>query len=85
MTRAQGLKTLKIAEARQLASSGAGRMLRQAAGLTNAELARAVGVDPSTCFRWENGERTPTGDQAVRYAEFLAELRELHSPRKARR
>jgi DNA-binding transcriptional regulator YiaG len=75
-------KALKIVEARQLASSGAGRMIREAAGLSLAELGTAIDADASTVFRWESGERTPTGQHAVRYALFLAQLRELHSPRR---
>ena len=72
MTRAE--KTLKIAKARQLASSGTGRMLRQAAQLNGYELARAIDVDPSTLWRWENGERTPRGEWAIRYVDFLERL-----------
>ena len=72
MTQAE--KALRIAKARQLARSGAGRMLREAAGLNGHELARAIGVDPSTIFRWESGERRPRGKWAIRYVEFLDQL-----------
>jgi transcriptional regulator with XRE-family HTH domain len=70
----QADKTLKLVKARQLARSGTGRMLRQAAGLNGHELARAIDVDPSTLWRWEAGERRPHGDGALRYVEFLERL-----------
>jgi transcriptional regulator with XRE-family HTH domain len=70
----QAEETLKIAKARQLARSGAGRMLREAAGLNGHELARAIDVDPSTLWRWEEGSRRPRGEWAIRYADFLEEL-----------
>jgi DNA-binding transcriptional regulator YiaG len=65
-----------LVEARQLAASGAGRMIREAAGLSVAELGRAIGADASTVWRWENGERTPTDVRAVAYRDFLVELRD---------
>ena len=71
-----------LVEARQLAASGAGRMIREAAGLSLAELGRAIDVDPSAVWRWENGERTPTGVYAVRYRDFLVELRETDRARR---
>jgi DNA-binding transcriptional regulator YiaG len=73
-----------LVEARQLASSGAGRMIREAAGLSLAEFARAIDVDPSTVFRWESGERMPTGEYAVRYRDFLRELRETYTATRRR-
>ena len=72
MTQAE--KTLKIVKARQLATSGTGRMLREAAQLNGHELARAIGVDASTIWRWENGERKPQGEWAIRYVNFLERL-----------
>lgn len=71
-----------LIEARQLAASGAGRMIREAAGLSLAELGRAIDVDPSAIWRWEHGERSPTGVHAVRYRDFLVELRETYAARR---
>jgi DNA-binding XRE family transcriptional regulator len=71
-----------LAEARQLALSGGGRMLRELAGLNQSELARAVDVDQSTLWRWEAGERVPSGEHAIRYAKFLRELSERYSARR---
>lgn len=57
-------------------------MIRQHANLTRAEVARAVGVDPSTVSRWESGERRPRGAAAARYADLLRRLSPSgpHSP-----
>jgi DNA-binding transcriptional regulator YiaG len=70
---------LSIVAARQLAVSGAGQMIREAAGLSLAEVGAACGVDASTVFRWEEGTRRPSGQRAVDYAAFLERLREAHT------
>ncbi|MGY1708666.1 helix-turn-helix domain-containing protein [Geodermatophilus sp. SYSU D00758] len=44
---------------------------RLAAGLTTTQLARKVGVAPSTVSRWENGVRTPAPDVWPRLAAAL--------------
>jgi DNA-binding transcriptional regulator YiaG len=72
-----GMETaLLIMEARDAASSGKGERLRQAAGLSQGELADAIGVTPACVSRWEAGIRRPRGDAAVRYARALRELAE---------
>lgn len=65
---------VQVSRARQLSRSGAARSIRIAAGLSMSEVARAVGVEPSTILRWEAGERTPRGEAAARYAALLEEL-----------
>lgn len=75
-------RTLSIIEARRLAASGAGRMIREAAGLSLAEVGLAIDADPSTVFRWETGERRPSGQRAVDYAAFLERLRDTHGRRR---
>jgi transcriptional regulator with XRE-family HTH domain len=57
-------------------------MIREAAGLSLAEVAAACGADPSSVYRWETGERRPSGERAVRYAAVIAELRDRNSPRR---
>lgn len=64
----------RLAGVRDLTHSGQARKIRQHANLTRAEVARAVGVDPSTVSRWESGERRPRGTAAIRYAELLRRL-----------
>jgi transcriptional regulator with XRE-family HTH domain len=66
--------TLLIVEARDAAASGRGRRLRQAAGLSQPELAAAVGVSTPLVSRWEAGARRPRGNSAIRYAQLLRAL-----------
>jgi DNA-binding transcriptional regulator YiaG len=54
--------------------SGEARQIREAARLTQSELARSVGVDHTTLCRWESGERLPRGEAALRYAALLDRL-----------
>ncbi|MCX4557964.1 helix-turn-helix domain-containing protein [Streptomyces phaeochromogenes] len=52
------------------------RAIREAAGLTQAEVADAVGVTPQAVALWESGNRTPRGHLLDRYAEALRAMRE---------
>lgn len=64
-----------VARGRRYAQTRLGRRVREAAGLSVAELAEAVGVDPGTVRRWETGERLPRREEAVRYGRLLDVLR----------
>lgn len=75
-------QTLKLAQARRLATSGEGKTAREAAGLSLREVADVIGVSVSGLFRWENGDRRPRGEPAVAWAEFLEQLATI-SPRRA--
>nr|HDO80594.1 XRE family transcriptional regulator [Candidatus Bathyarchaeota archaeon] len=35
------------------------RLLRRTLGLSQEKLAKKLGIDPSTLWRWENGKRRP--------------------------
>ena len=50
------------------------RLLRLKAGLTQAEIAAAIGVERPTVSRWEAGIRSPRGAHAEAYAELLRGL-----------
>lgn len=50
------------------------RMLRLKAGLTQAEIAAAIGVERPTISRWESGLRSPRGPNAEAYADLLRGL-----------
>ena len=50
------------------------RVLRLAAGLSQTEVATAVGVDRATVSRWETGSREPAGSNRDAYAEALDEM-----------
>jgi transcriptional regulator with XRE-family HTH domain len=63
-----------LIEAREAVASGRAVRLRQDAGLSQREVARAVGVTPGCITRWELGERRPTGAVAVRYGRVLREI-----------
>jgi len=67
---------LALVRVRQMVASGQARMIREAAGLSLAELASAVGpgVSPTTVWRWEAGERQPRGDAAIAYGRLLVRL-----------
>jgi transcriptional regulator with XRE-family HTH domain len=69
--------TLGIAVARRLAASGAGRSIRLRSALSLREVARRVGVEVSTVWRWENGQRAPRGPRAARWADLLNDLDEV--------
>lgn len=63
-----------VASVRAMAASGEAKRRRIARDLPIGEIARAVGVDTATVWRWENGKRSPRGERAVRYAKVLASL-----------
>ena len=44
---------------------------RRAAGLSQKELARRLGIDPTTLARWERGEREPSARLAAKLHSFL--------------
>lgn len=47
------------------------RQLREQAGLTQKQLAEAVGVDQSAVARWESGENHPTAERIMQIADVL--------------
>jgi transcriptional regulator with XRE-family HTH domain len=73
---------VKIADARDHARSGAGRLVRLTAGISLREMAREIGVDPSALLRWERGEHRPTGAAAARWVDELHRLAEREMPRR---
>jgi transcriptional regulator with XRE-family HTH domain len=65
-----------VRAAQRLPTPAAARSIRQAAGVTQHELADELGIDRVTVARWELGERTPRGELRLRYIRLLDELRE---------
>jgi DNA-binding transcriptional regulator YiaG len=61
----------KLVEVRAAVRSGKARQLRESAGISQAEVAAAIGVTPAAVSRWEAGARKPTGLAAQRYAQLL--------------
>jgi transcriptional regulator with XRE-family HTH domain len=60
--------------ARQYCADGRAREIRQAARLSLADMARAVGCSLEALSRWERGERRPTRALAVRFGRVLIDL-----------
>ncbi|WP_328741292.1 helix-turn-helix transcriptional regulator (plasmid) [Streptomyces erythrochromogenes] len=53
--------------------------LRRAAGLTQRQVAQAVGVQPLQILRWEAGEAEPRpGERRVAYSRLLQGLAQQH-------
>ena len=63
-----------IAEARSAIQTGRGRTIREAASISQTEIAEAVGVSHSAVSLWEAGKRLPRRDTAVQYALVLRRL-----------
>ncbi|MCX4973143.1 helix-turn-helix transcriptional regulator [Streptomyces sp. NBC_00620] len=53
------------------------KAVREAAGLTLAQVGSAVGVTAQAVGLWESGRRTPRGTLLDRYAEAISAMREL--------
>lgn len=66
LTRSQRRKSLPKPRVR--------RALRLQAGLTQAEVAEAIGVSRPAVVRWESGERTPRNPHLDKYVELLRRL-----------
>ena len=52
------------------------RLIREAAGVTQTQLAESLGVHRMTILRWESGERRPRGLYLAAYSLALREMRE---------
>jgi transcriptional regulator with XRE-family HTH domain len=63
-----------LIEGRSAASTGRGARMRETAGLSQAELARLVGVTSAAISRWEAGERVPSETYSIRYARALRKI-----------
>jgi DNA-binding transcriptional regulator YiaG len=65
----------ELALIRQAAATGEAKAVRVGARLSLADLAREIGVAPSTVCRWEKGSRSPRGLPAIAYGRLLRRLR----------
>lgn len=54
--------------------SGAAKITRERAGVTQREIAAACGVSAQTIALWETGQRTPSGPPALEYGKLLRQL-----------
>jgi DNA-binding transcriptional regulator YiaG len=71
-----GRQALDLAEVRRLARSGEARRIRVDSGLSESEIAAAVGVSTAAISRWETALRRPTGRAALAYRRLLVKLME---------
>jgi DNA-binding transcriptional regulator YiaG len=63
-----------VAATRADLASGTAREAREAAGLSRAEFAEALGVSRQTVGNWETGRVKPTAEHALAYGRLLARL-----------
>jgi DNA-binding XRE family transcriptional regulator len=70
------LEVVDIARGRELLRSGRAKALRESLHLSRGDIARQLGVDPSTYGRWEEALRTPRAEQAVEVAHLFRQLSE---------
>jgi DNA-binding transcriptional regulator YiaG len=64
----------QLARATTLSTSGEGRKIREASGVSLPPLALAIGASVPTLSRWERGLSKPRGDAAVRWVKALEDL-----------
>ncbi|WP_420038135.1 helix-turn-helix transcriptional regulator (plasmid) [Streptomyces sp. cg28] len=72
-----------VAPEADLPEIAARRALREQAGLSKAQVARALGVSPSTVGGWETGRRDPSGEVRTKYAYLLDGLAAKFAPEPA--
>jgi len=68
------MNTTQLAKVRAAAKTGSARRVRQAAGITQPEIAADVRVSAAAISRWEAGARAPRGAAALRYLRVLEQL-----------
>jgi transcriptional regulator with XRE-family HTH domain len=59
---------------RRLQDSGQARRIREQAGVSVALLARSIGVQEATVWRWETGRSRPREDAALRWLAALERM-----------
>lgn len=60
-----------LARVRHLAAAGTAKQVRVSAGVSQLEIAHAIGVTHAAISNWENGIRRPRGSAALRYLAVL--------------
>ena len=75
MTTAQSELLERVRARRTLPVTEERRRIREAANVTQHELARALGVSWTAIYRWERGSRPRAREHEVAYADLLLELK----------
>lgn len=65
----------KIRARRDLPSPTVRRLIREQAGLSQQDIAEALGATRAAVSRWESGQREPRGDLLVAYVTLLRRLK----------
>lgn len=65
-----------IAEARAACASGELRRMRRRMGLSQREVAAAIGLDHNAIHRWESNRHMPRTEHALLLGRFLRDLAE---------
>jgi DNA-binding transcriptional regulator YiaG len=68
------LSSSQILELRDWLATGRAVEIRSRAGLSRSAIARDLGVADSALWRWEHGQRIPTGLYAAAYYGLLSRL-----------
>lgn len=58
-------------------ATGRARLIRRQAGLSQADVARSIGGSASAVAAWENRQRRPRGELAMRYGSLLNALADM--------
>lgn len=66
----------KVSRVRRDAATGRARAIREAAGISLREAAKAVRTTPASISRWETGKHSPGPEAALRYGALLDALAE---------
>jgi DNA-binding transcriptional regulator YiaG len=67
-------EVVSLAEVRKAARDGRARAVREAASISQVEVANALGVTQACISKWESGERVPRGRAAQEYAQLIQQL-----------
>jgi transcriptional regulator with XRE-family HTH domain len=68
---------LTVARVRSWLRSGRARAVRERAGMSQADVARAVGTDGAQISRWETAVAAPHRDAALKLGRLYAELEKI--------
>ena len=66
----------QVRAARRLPPPGIARAIRDAAGVSQQQMADELGINRVSLARWELGTRAPRGELRLRYIELLDELKD---------
>jgi transcriptional regulator with XRE-family HTH domain len=70
-------EAVTVARVRSWLRSGRARAIRQRAGISQAEVARAVGTDHAQISRWESGSPAPHRDSALKLARLYDRMEKI--------